>query len=84
VWAEAETSNDEAEVAFTTFKYRGEKRKQEVVDYILYSTKQLELESTLALPSERAVGADGLPSATFPSDHVPVVCTFRLRPDGAA
>ena len=46
------------------------------IDYLLYQSALLDLESVDALPTLKAP----IPNACHPSDHLPIGATFRLRP----
>jgi len=56
---------------------------QGTLDYILYSEDpRLAVSMLLALPAEELITAErALPSSIFPSDHLPIMATFRYLLD---
>lgn len=68
------------EPRFTTFKFRGfdkPKEKKVTEDYLFFSDDALRVASLKTLPNEESCGVYGLPSASFPSDHVPLAAQFE-------
>jgi mRNA deadenylase 3'-5' endonuclease subunit Ccr4 len=48
-----------------------------MIDYVFYS-EGLRVQATEELPEEGEFDKEvGLPSSVFPSDHLPLVCTFE-------
>ncbi|KAF6777198.1 hypothetical protein AHF37_03182 [Paragonimus kellicotti] len=76
------------EPEFTTWKIRESKRlskRTEVchtIDYILYSSKSVQLLGVWWIPDRHLIGLHGLPSSRFPSDHLNLVADFELRRAG--
>ena len=69
-----------ADVEFTTLKYRGSPptKVQHVIDFCFFvEGGGLKLVATRRLPVPDAAGAEGLPHATFPSDHIPLSAVFE-------
>jgi endonuclease/exonuclease/phosphatase family metal-dependent hydrolase len=69
-----------ADAEFTTLKYRGSPptRVQHALDYCFFvEGGGLRLAATRRLPAPDAAGAEGLPNATFPSDHIPLAAVFE-------
>lgn len=59
--------------------------KQRTIDYIWYNIQSKLLpHSRWPTPSQTTIGADALPSALFPSDHLPLMCEFRWKESGPA
>ncbi|GAB1601754.1 nocturnin-like isoform X1 [Argonauta hians] len=75
-------SDKNIEPPYTTWKVRGSSREAKdicrTVDYIWCSQRSLEILSLLNLPTEEDVGKNRLPSHSYPSDHLSLVCDFRL------
>ncbi|XP_075639811.1 carbon catabolite repressor protein 4 homolog 1-like [Castanea sativa] len=65
-----------SEPAFTNFtnKFFG------TLDYIFYTDKSLIVESLLELVERESIGNKCIPSPTWPSDHIALMASFRLRP----
>ncbi|KAK9983345.1 hypothetical protein SO802_032870 [Lithocarpus litseifolius] len=65
-----------SEPAFTNFtdKFFG------TLDYIFYTDNSLIVESLLELVDRESIGNNGIPSPTWPSDHIALMASFRLRP----
>lgn len=70
------------EPAYTTWKVRcsadGPAETCRTIDYIWCSKDSIEITSLLDLPKEEDVGKDRLPSLSYPSDHLSLVCDFKL------
>ena len=58
-----------------TNKFRG------MIDYIFYEEREnLEVSKVLTLPEEEKIRKEvALPNSIIPSDHLPLVCEFRLK-----
>jgi nocturnin len=82
------------ETGISTLKYRsaevGEASSaptvsKRIIDYIWCDHRRGTVQNVLALPTEDEIGPKGLPTATFPSDHVPLVADIApLKDAGAA
>lgn len=64
---------------FSTWKFRGEKEKKELIDFMWHS-KELEPVSGWAMPTEVEIGEKGLPNEGYPSDHLSLMYTFAIPP----
>ena len=71
---------------FTTWKFRrhknsrrGIEQKKVAIDHVLYDAGRLEVVAMGAMPNEADLGAEALPCAEFPSDHLPVVLRVGLK-----
>ena len=51
------------------------------IDYIFYEKDSLYVESVVPMPAHDIITAqgDGLPSQSFPSDHLPLVCDLTWK-----
>ncbi|XP_024385992.1 uncharacterized protein [Physcomitrium patens] len=76
-----ENGGAQAEPMYTTWKIRGKEGEvKRTIDYIWYNVQNnLVPCRRWPLPSETAIGADALPSAVFPSDHLPLMCEFKWK-----
>ncbi|XP_060065316.1 nocturnin-like [Ylistrum balloti] len=82
--AYAHLSTEGKEPSYTTWKIRGtfDGQKTEsckTIDYIWYSKDKASITSVLNLPSPEAIGEARLPSYTYPSDHLSLVCDVVLN-----
>mmetsp|Transcript_28627 Transcript_28627/g.43996 ORF Transcript_28627/g.43996 Transcript_28627/m.43996 type:complete len:451 (+) Transcript_28627:30-1382(+) len=71
--------NDEG--FYTTWKTRGDKTTQRVIDYIFFNgprCNSLECMNILDVPSVEDVAPDVLPNLRYPSDHVMIAAKFKL------
>merc|ERR1712029_232771 len=68
---------DTQTLEWTTWKIRDTGEEKYVLDYIFHSP-ELKALRVLETPDEESVGADRLPSLTFPSDHISLVADFTL------
>lgn len=79
----AQLSGDGSEIPYTTWKVRGGAKgiveHSRTIDYIWYTKEKLELNSLLMMPSVEDIGKDRLPSHTYPSDHLSLVCDFMFK-----
>ena len=66
---------------FTTWKYRSRGPQKHTIDYMFHSDALAVLTAAPTL-TEAEIGPDALPSATVPSDHLPLLCAFQWK--GAA
>jgi endonuclease/exonuclease/phosphatase family metal-dependent hydrolase len=69
-----------ADAEFTTLKFRGSppSKVQHVIDYAFFvEGGGLRLAATRRLPLSDAAGPQGLPNASFPSDHIPLSAVFE-------
>lgn len=71
------SSYDTEPNSWTTWKIRDTGEEKYILDYIFHSP-ELKALRVLGTPDEESVGADRLPSLTFPSDHISLVADFTL------
>lgn len=67
--------------AFTTWKFRrtSDVALKSVEDYIFFSADSaLQLKGRWAVPPDGEMSPCGIPSRTFPSDHVNLVADFNI------
>lgn len=51
------------------------------IDYVFYNRRNLELCGLLELPrNDELIEEEGLPNASYPSDHLSLVCDFKFLP----
>ncbi len=67
------------EPMYTAFKIRENKVIKRTLDYIWYSKGNFIPTQRLSIPSEDQVGEDGLPSESYPSDHMSLACKFKIK-----
>lgn len=54
---------------------------QESIDHLFYETHAFELVRVIPMPEhERVVELIALPNKHFPSDHMPIIFEFKLKP----
>lgn len=68
-----------AEPDYTTWKIRPSGECCTTLDYIWYSRDSLRVDAVLELPTEEQIGLNRLPSFSYPSDHLSLVCDFSLK-----
>jgi mRNA deadenylase 3'-5' endonuclease subunit Ccr4 len=66
----------------TSIKYRNEDTQiRRAIDYVFFSEKKLQLTGYLELPiNDPLINQQGLPNLAFSSDHLSLVCDFKLNP----
>lgn len=64
---------------YTTWKIRPSGECCTTLDYIWYSRDWLRVEAVLELPTEEQIGPSRLPSFSYPSDHLSLVCDFSFK-----
>ncbi|XP_057700175.1 nocturnin isoform X2 [Corythoichthys intestinalis] len=69
------------EPEFTTWKIRPTGECCTTLDYIWYSQDTLRVDAVLDMPSEEEIGPNRLPSFSYPSDHLSLVCDFSFKED---
>ncbi|XP_051939308.1 nocturnin-like [Hippocampus zosterae] len=69
------------EPQYTTWKIRPTGECCTTLDYIWYSQDTLRVDAVLDLPSEKEIGPNRLPSFSYPSDHLSLVCDFSFKED---
>lgn len=67
------------EPEYTTWKIRPTGECCTTLDYIWYSQDTLRVDAVLDLPTEEQIGPGRLPSFSYPSDHLSLVCDFSFK-----
>ncbi|XP_064190593.1 nocturnin-like isoform X1 [Anguilla rostrata] len=67
-----------AEPPYTTWKIRPSGESCHTLDYVWYSRRGLRVHALLELPTAEQIGPDRLPSYSYPSDHLSLVCDFSF------
>ncbi|XP_053559645.1 nocturnin isoform X2 [Bombina bombina] len=75
------SEDGESEPPYTTWKIRPTGESCNTLDYIWYSQHALKVNSALSLLTEEQIGANRLPSFSYPSDHLSLVCDFSFNED---
>ncbi|XP_061685926.1 nocturnin isoform X2 [Syngnathoides biaculeatus] len=68
-----------SEPRYTTWKIRPTGECCTTLDYIWYTTDTLKVAAVLDMPSEKEIGPNRLPSFSYPSDHLSLVCDFSFK-----
>lgn len=66
------------EPPLTSWKFRPAGESQYTIDYIWFTSDSLKVDSIWTLPTEEEIGPNGLPSPSYPSDHLSLCSCFRL------
>ncbi|XP_013402229.1 nocturnin [Lingula anatina] len=75
-------TGDGVEPLYTTWKIRGGKHSGEVcrtIDYVWYTKGTITVEKVLKFPTGEEIGPGRLPSVTYPSDHLSLVCDLSIH-----
>uniref|UniRef100_A0A3P9HY38 Nocturnin n=1 Tax=Oryzias latipes TaxID=8090 RepID=A0A3P9HY38_ORYLA len=67
------------EPKYTSWKIRATGECCSTLDYIWYTRDTLKVNAVLDMPTEEQIGPDRLPSYSYPSDHLSLVCDFTFR-----
>jgi endonuclease/exonuclease/phosphatase family metal-dependent hydrolase len=72
-----------AEPSFTSWRFKArngsaEKEESTTIDYIFYRSNRLKPISYLEIPIKADIGCNGLPSKTYPSDHLALQTIFLI------
>lgn len=72
------------EPPYTTWKFKSreshnEKEESRTIDYIFYRSNRLTPIAYLNIPSKTDIGPDGLPCASYPSDHLALQSIFLIQ-----
>ncbi|XP_034395648.1 nocturnin-like isoform X1 [Cyclopterus lumpus] len=67
------------EPEYTTWKIRSTGECCTTLDYIWYSQDTLRVDRVLDMPTEEQIGPNRLPSFSYPSDHLSLVCDFSFK-----
>lgn len=67
------------EPEYTTWKIRPSGECCTTLDYIWYSRDALSVDAVLDLPTEEQIGQNRLPSFSYPSDHLSLVCEVSFK-----
>lgn len=72
----------QAEPPYTTWTIRASRERSHTLDYIWYSWQTLAVDSVLDFPTGEKIGPNRLPSYSYPSDHLSLVCdlSFQEKP----
>ena len=68
-----------SEPEYTTWKIRSTGECCTTLDYIWYSRDALRVDAVLDMPTEEQIGPNRLPSFSYPSDHLSLVCDFSFK-----
>uniref|UniRef100_A0A674NQU2 Nocturnin n=1 Tax=Takifugu rubripes TaxID=31033 RepID=A0A674NQU2_TAKRU len=68
-----------SEPEYTTWKIRPTGECRSTLDYIWYSQNTLRVDALLDLPTEEQIGPNRLPSFSYPSDHLSLVCDLSFK-----
>ncbi|XP_061535562.1 nocturnin isoform X2 [Phycodurus eques] len=69
------------EPQYTTWKIRPTGECCTTLDYIWYTRDTLRVDAVLDMPSDKEIGPNRLPSFSYPSDHLSLVCDFSFKED---
>ncbi|KAM4584722.1 nocturnin-like isoform 3-T3 [Odontesthes bonariensis] len=67
------------EPQFTSWKIRATGECCTTLDYIWYTKDTLRVDAVLDMPTEEQIGPNRLPSLSYPSDHLSLVCDFSFK-----
>lgn len=67
------------EPPYTTWKIRPRREECHTIDYMWYTQEHLEPVALLRFPGEEEIGSERLPSWSYPSDHLSLVCDFVFK-----
>lgn len=67
------------EPRYTTWKIRPTGECCSTLDYIWYSQDALAVDAVLDMPTEEQIGPNRLPSFSYPSDHLSLVCDVSFK-----
>ncbi|XP_072240298.1 nocturnin-like isoform X2 [Leuresthes tenuis] len=67
------------EPEFTSWKIRATGECCTTLDYIWYTKDTLRVDAVLDMPTEEQIGPNRLPSLSYPSDHLSLVCDFSFK-----
>lgn len=67
------------EPEYTTWKIRPTGECCSTLDYIWYTKDTLRVDAVLDMPTEEEIGPNRLPSFSYPSDHLSLVCDFSFK-----
>ncbi|KAJ8269477.1 hypothetical protein COCON_G00120840 [Conger conger] len=73
------SSDGSSEPPYTTWKIRPSGESRHTLDYIWYSHQDLRVDAVLDLPTDEQIGPGRLPSYSYPSDHLSLVCDIRFQ-----
>ncbi|XP_058922219.1 nocturnin isoform X1 [Kogia breviceps] len=73
------SADGQSEPPYTSWKIRTSGECRHTLDYIWYSRRALSVRSALGLLTEEQIGPNRLPSFTYPSDHLSLVCDFSFN-----
>ncbi|XP_061580638.1 nocturnin [Cololabis saira] len=67
------------EPEYTTWKIRATGECCSTLDYIWYTRDTLRVDAVLDMPTGEQIGPNRLPSFSYPSDHLSLVCDFSFK-----
>ncbi|XP_071511005.1 nocturnin-like isoform X1 [Diadema antillarum] len=68
-----------SEPPYTTWKIRSRREECHTIDYLWYTREHLAPVALLRFPGEQEIGSGRLPSWSYPSDHLSLVCDFVFK-----
>ncbi|XP_028833255.1 nocturnin isoform X2 [Denticeps clupeoides] len=68
----------QTEPAYTTWKIRSSGESCHTLDYVWYSRDHFSVRAVLDFPTAEQIGPNRLPSYSYPSDHLSLVCDFSF------
>ncbi|XP_033112060.1 nocturnin-like isoform X2 [Anneissia japonica] len=72
------SKDGQTEPDYTTWKIRKNGEQCHTIDYMWYTKEGLAVKRLLHIPTGEEIGKDRLPSETYPSDHLSLVCDFLV------
>ena len=82
--ASAYALGDDSDIAYTTWKKRGDKETSHVIDYVFYDQDRLGCAEVLRAVPGDAMEETKLPGFRYPSDHLSVHARFGFLPTGTS
>ena len=80
-WLESSyyTGYGEKEPPLTSWKFRPGREFKYTIDYIWYSSQNLQVKGVWGIPSEEDIGENALPGLCYPSDHIALCTEFNFK-----
>lgn len=72
-------ANGGKEPEFTSWKFREAGESIYSIDYIWYTSNQLAVSAVWSLPSREDIGMNGLPTMSYPSDHLAIGAEITIN-----
>ncbi|TRY54778.1 hypothetical protein DNTS_004256 [Danionella cerebrum] len=73
------SADGKSEPPYTTWKIRSSGESCHTLDYVWYSHRSFDVTAVLDFPTSEQIGPSRLPSYSYPSDHLSLVCDFRFK-----